>query len=140
MNHTRRAAISGALAVLALTGLVACSSSSADDPSSSTATASSQTSSSSVVAPIIADLTSIDGTTITASVGRSIDLTGDTDTFADWTATISPSGILAFTPGRTEGSARFNPGIEVLATGNASVTLTNSTTGKSVSFTVVATD
>src|SRR5690348_8380857 len=75
------------------------------------------TASASVVAPVIADLHDIDGTTVEVEVGNTIDLTGDDETYADWGAEIEDESIVSFTPGRDDGSAQFNPGLNALAVG-----------------------
>lgn len=131
MNITiRRGIVAVALAGVALTGLAGCSTG---------GSSSSETSSNQVVGPIIGDLTSINGTTIDATVGRTIDLTGDDKTFDQWSATTSTPGIVTYTNGYTSGGASFNPGLTVDAAGTTEVTLTNATTGETVTFTVNAT-
>lgn len=131
MNTFAKSAAALLIAGVAITGLAACSS---DSGSSS-----SETSSNQVIGPITADLASINGTTIDATVGRTIDLTGDDETFDQWTATTSTPGIVTFTKGYTEGGASFNPGLTVDKAGSTDVTLTNAKTGETVTFTVKAT-
>lgn len=132
MNTIQKSAAALLIAGVALTGLAACSS---DSGSSS-----SETSSNQIVGPITADLTAIDGTTIDATVGRTIDLTGDDETFDQWTATTSNPGVVTFTQGYTEGGASFNPGLTVDGAGTTEVTLTNAKTGEKVTFKVNATN
>lgn len=131
MNKIARSAAVVLIAGVALTGLAACSSNSdADDT---------QSSSSQLVGPITADLNSINGTTIDATVGRTIDLTGDDSTFDQWEATTSTPGIVTFSKGYTKDGASFNPGLTVDAAGKTEVTLTNAKSGETVTFTVNAT-
>lgn len=92
-----------------------------------------------VIAPVIADLTKIDGTTVTVGVGNVIDLTGDDQTYTSWEADIADPKIVEFTPGKDDGSAQFNPGLKALAEGSTEVTLDNSESGDSVTFTVEVT-
>jgi hypothetical protein len=87
--------------------------------------------------PIIVDLNTADGTTVDVPAGGNVDLTGDKTTYTDWSAKIADPNVVAFVPGRNSGSASFNPGLEAKAAGTTEVTLTNSTSGKSVTFTVV---
>ncbi|GGI72402.1 hypothetical protein GCM10009724_24250 [Microbacterium lacticum] len=47
--------------------------------------------------------------------------------------------VVSFVDGRTDGSATFNPGVKALEVGDSDVTLTNSSTGQSVSFEVEVT-
>lgn len=96
-------------------------------------------SSTGVIAPVIADLTKIDGTTVTVGVGNVIDLTGDDKTYTSWEADIADPKIVEFTPGKDDGSAQFNPGLKALAEGSTEVTLDNSESGDSVTFTVEVT-
>ena len=81
-----------------------------DDDSSATTTAPAG-GGSSVLPPIIADLNSIDGTTVEFKVGGHIDLTGDSTTYKDWTGEISDPKVAEFVAGKDEGGASFNPGI-----------------------------
>ena len=123
-------ALAGALAGAAL-GLAGCSGSST--PSGSTS------SGSSALPPVIADLGSIDGSTVQVPVGNTIDLTGDDKDFTHWTADIADTKVVSFVPGKDDGSAQFNPGLDALATGTTAVTLDNSASGAHVSFTVEVT-
>ena len=132
MNSIRRGATALLIAGVALTGLAACSSTSGGSSSASSSSAQ-------MVGPITADLKTINGTTIDATVGRTIDLTGDDATFDQWTATTSTPGIVTFTKGYTKDGASYNPGLTVDAAGKTDVTLTNSKTGETVKFTVNAT-
>lgn len=90
----------------------------------------------SALPPVIVDLNEIDGTTIEVEDNRSIDLTGDDETFTEWTAEIADPAVVEFTPGRDDGSAQFNPGLTATEVGETEVTLDNGATGDSVSFTV----
>lgn len=90
----------------------------------------------SALPPVIVDVNEVDGTTVEVDDNRSIDLTGDDETFAEWTAEISDPAIVEFTPGRDDGSAQYNPGLTATAVGETEVTLENGATGDSVSFTV----
>lgn len=47
--------------------------------------------------------------------------------------------VVSFVDGRTDGSATFNPGVKAVEVGDSDVTLTNSSTGQSVSFEVEVT-
>ena len=89
-----------------------------------------------VLPPVIVDLASADGTTVTVAVGGVVDLTGGGDDVADWSAEIADPSVVSFTPGRDDGSATFNPGLTGLAEGSSGVTLTNSATGDTVALTV----
>jgi hypothetical protein len=118
------------IASCVLAALVGCGD---DDDGSPTSTATAAQ----ALPPVIADLGELDGTTVDVGVGGTIDLTGDDETFTDWTATIDDPSVVSFTPGRDDGSAQFNPGLQATAVGTTDVTLTNSVSGESVTFTVV---
>ena len=91
---------------------------------------------SSALPPVIVDLDDVDGTTVEVPEGGSIDLTGDDETFTEWTADIADPEIVEFVPGRDDGSAQFNPGLTATSVGTTEVTLDNSESGDSVTFTV----
>ncbi|MBN9178149.1 MAG: hypothetical protein J0I43_12390 [Microbacterium sp.] len=92
-----------------------------------------------LAAPVIADLTKIDGTTVTVPVGGVVDLVGDDETFTDWTADIDDPEVVSFTAGKKDASASFNPGLTALSVGDSDVTLTNGSTGQKVEFEVEVT-
>lgn len=89
--------------------------------------------------PVITDITTVNGTTVKVPVGGSVDLIGDDRTFTDWSADIADEKVVTFTPGREEGGASFNPGLTALAEGTSSVTLTNSESDETITFTVEVT-
>lgn len=91
---------------------------------------------SSALPPVIVSLDDVDGTTVEVPEGGSIDLTGDDETFTEWTADIADPEVVAFVPGRDDGSAQFNPGLTAESVGSTEVTLENSESGDTVSFTV----
>ncbi|WP_147309122.1 hypothetical protein [Agromyces sp. PvR057] len=110
----------------AVSATVACSSSGGgDDPS--------------VLPPVMADVSTIDGTTVQVPNGGTLDITGDDETYTDWTAEIADEDILSFTPGKDDGSATFNPGFEAKNEGTTDVEMKNSTSGDEVHFTVEVT-
>ncbi|HEU0181044.1 MAG TPA: hypothetical protein VFR16_02555 [Agromyces mariniharenae] len=99
-------------------------------------TAGSSDGGSSALPPVIVDLGDVDGTTVEVPEGGSIDLTGDDETYTDWTADIADPAVVEFVPGRDDGSAQFNPGLTAESVGTTEVTLDNSESGESVTFTV----
>lgn len=119
-----------ALAGAAVFSLSACSTTSGNSESSETT----EESGSAVVAPIIVDVTTLDGTTVDVPEGNFIDVNVPTDTEAKWTATIADGMILSFTAGGTDGSAVMNPGFAALAAGTTEVTMTDGS--QTVKFTV----
>ena len=90
--------------------------------------------------PVIVDINEIDGTTVEVAEGNAIDLTGDDETYLDWTAEIEDSEIVTFVPGKDDGSAQFNPGLDAEKVGESEVTLDNSASGDTVTFTVKVTE
>jgi hypothetical protein len=91
---------------------------------------------SSALPPVIVQLDEVDGTTVQVDEGGSIDLTGDDDTYTDWSAEIADPSVVEFVPGRDDGSAQFNPGLTAKSVGKTEVTLDNSSSGDTVTFTV----
>lgn len=89
--------------------------------------------------PVIVDVDEIDGTTVEVAEGNTIDLTGDDETYLDWTAEIDDPEVVTFVPGKDDGSAQFNPGLVADQVGDTEVTLDNSSSGESVTFTVEVT-
>jgi hypothetical protein len=91
---------------------------------------------SSALPPVIVDLDEVDGTTVQVDEGGSIDLTGDEETFTEWSADIADPSVVEFEPGRDDGSAQFNPGLTAKSVGETEVTLDNASSGDTVTFTV----
>lgn len=91
---------------------------------------------SSALPPVIVELDTLEGTTVEVPEGGSVDLTGDDDTFTEWTADIADPDVVEFEPGRDDGSAQFNPGLSAKSVGQTEVTLENGETGDTVTFTV----
>lgn len=91
---------------------------------------------SSALPPVIVDLGDVDGTTVQVDEGGSIDLTGDDETFTDWSADIADPSVVEFEPGRDDGDAQFNPGLTAKSVGETEVTLDNASSGDTVTFTV----
>jgi hypothetical protein len=121
-----RAAASVAMAVAVVTlgaiGLSGCSSPGAGG--------------SSALPPVIVELDNVDGTTVEVPEGGAIDLTGDEEDFTGWKAEIADPEVVEFVPGRDDGSAQFNPGLTATSVGETEVTLENSESGDTVTFTV----
>ncbi|MFJ4166542.1 hypothetical protein ACIPY5_13395 [Microbacterium sp. NPDC089698] len=128
--------LAGAALATAALGLAGCSGGATPASSTSSAPA---TTGAGVLPPIIADLGSIDGTTVQVPLGNTIDLTGDDKDFTHWTADIADPKIVSFVPGKDDGSAQFNPGLDALAAGTTKVTMDNSASGKHLAFTVEVT-
>lgn len=87
-------------------------------------------------APVSVDLGSVNGSTVRVQVGNVVNLTGDDTDFTSWSAHIRDERIVTFSPGKDDGSAQFNPGLRAVAEGSTEVTLDNSASGKTVTFTV----
>ena len=90
----------------------------------------------SALPPVIVDLDEVDGTTVQVDEGGSIDLTGDDETYTEWSADIADPSVVEFEPGRDDGDAQFNPGLTAKAVGETEVTLDNASSGDTVTFTV----
>ncbi len=119
-----------ALAGAAVFSLSACSMETSNSESSETT----EETGSNVIAPIIVDVTTLEGQTVEVGEGNFIDVLVPADSEALWTATVGDSMILTFVAGGTDGSAVFNPGFEAVGVGTTDVTMTDGTT--TVKFTV----
>lgn len=122
----RRLGASAALILVAVGGLALAGCSSGGSPPGE----------SSALPPVIVDLDEVDGTTVQVDEGGSIDLTGDDETFTEWSADIADPSIVEFVPGSDDGDAQFNPGLTAKSVGETEVTLDNASSGDTVTFTV----
>jgi hypothetical protein len=87
-----------------------------------------------VLPPVLVDVDALEGTTVEVRDGGAVVVTGDDETFTAWTATIADPTVVAFVPGRDDGSATFNPGFEALAVGGTDVTMANGESGATIGF------
>ena len=134
------AVLAGVLIASAGLGLAACSGPAGTAATTPPASSSvSPSPSAQQLPPIMADLKTVDGPTVSVPLDNVIVLTGDTETYTSWTAKIEDPTIVSFTPGKDDGSAQFNPGLSPITTGTTTVTLDNSASGAHVAFTVVVT-
>lgn len=120
-----------AIASTAAVGLAACSGTSSSSSSSSSAQ---------LVGPTAVLFSAINGSTQTLNkVGDILYInTGDDKNPDKWTATISNPAVLKFTPGTatTSSAAGTAPTFTALSSGTTQVTMKNSVTGASATFTV----
>jgi len=139
-RHRPSALLAAVLVASAGLGLVACSGTGGTNATTPTASSPVGPSpSAQQLPPIMADLKTLDGTTVSVPLDNVIVLTGDTETSTSWTATIEDPTIVSFTPGKDDGSAQFNPGLAPITTGTTTVPLDNSTSGAHLVFTVEVT-
>jgi hypothetical protein len=117
-----------AIAFAAVGGLAACSTP-APEPTESAV-------GSDVVSPIQIPVVDANGKTYDIPMNSMGYLNVAEGTEANWTASFSMSGVVEFTEGGTDGSATFVPGLTPVSEGTTDVTLTDSMTGESVTFTV----
>ncbi|WP_147305803.1 hypothetical protein [Subtercola boreus] len=87
-----------------------------------------------VIAPVIADLSSIDGSTVTVPLDNVVVLESGDVKVTVWTGSVSDPQVAEFVAGMDDGSATFNPGIQPLAVGGTSVSVTDSDTGEVLTF------
>ncbi|MFN8022053.1 MAG: hypothetical protein U0Q03_11040 [Acidimicrobiales bacterium] len=127
MNTSRRHLASfAAIALLAAAPLAACS----DDESTSDATTSTtpttQPGGNQLPAPVIVDITTVQGTTVSVPLGNVVVVNADDP--ASWTGSVDDESIATFTPGSDDGTASFNPGFSTRHGGITTARLTNGTT------------
>lgn len=94
-----------------------------------------------VITPVTMDAGKLQGATVDLVVGQVLNInTGDL-AVDSYTGTVADPKVAEFTPGRTDDSAEFNPGVKALAVGETEATLTNSDGGiQPLTFTVVVTE
>ena len=117
-----------AIAFAAVGGLTACSTP-APAPSESAV-------GSDIVSPIQIPVAEANGNTYDIPMNSTGYLNVATGTEAEWSATFSMAGVVEFTEGGTDGGSTMVPGLTPVAEGTTEVTLTNSATSESVTFTV----
>jgi hypothetical protein len=86
-----------------------------------------------VIGPVMVDQATLDGRTVETRLGRIVVFAAPNPT--KWTATVADPSIATFTPGRSDGSAVYNPSLAPLASGTTKVTITDGTT--TATFTLV---
>ena len=126
-NFVRVGAVA-AIAFAAVGGLTACS--------NATPAPSESSEEMNVVSPIQIPVVEANGKTYDIPMNSMGYLNVSEGTEADWTAEFSTPGVVEFTEGGTDGSATFVPGLTPVAEGTTEVTLTDSASGETVTFTV----
>jgi hypothetical protein len=130
-RHRQLAAVV-TLVALAGAGLAGCS-------SSESTPAPNTSSSMSLVAPIIVDLKTANGTSVSVSMSNIVDLLTGDSAVTDWQGLVADSTVATFIDGKVDGGATFNPGVRPKSDGSTKVTVTNSTTGAVVTFDLTVT-
>ncbi|MDO9398830.1 MAG: hypothetical protein Q7T71_19975 [Herbiconiux sp.] len=133
MRITKMLAAS-ALAVAAL-GLAACSSSTTPADSSSTPIGGD------IITPVSMQANDLQGATVDLVVGQILNInTGDL-AVDSYSGEVADEAVARFVEGTAGGSAELNPGVEALAVGETTVTMTNENGGiQPLEFTVVVTE
>jgi hypothetical protein len=88
------------------------------------------------VAPIVAELSALDGQTVTLPKSTVLDITVPAGESVGWTVTFGTQGIGLFQPGSERGGVVTNPGIVPLRTGTTTVTLTRPAAQRATTFTL----
>ncbi len=94
----------------------------------------------SVIAPVTMNVDDLQGATVDLVVGQALNVdTGDL-AVDSYTGEVADPSVAEFVPGREDGSATFNPGVNALAAGTTEVTMTNESGGiQPLQFTVTVT-
>ena len=94
-----------------------------------------------VIAPVAMDANDLQGETVELVVGQVLNInTGDL-AVDSYSGEVADPSVAKFVPGREDGSATFNPGVEALAPGTTEVVMKNSDGGiQPLTFTVEVTD
>lgn len=140
--RTRRGgAVAALAAALVLTAALAgCASGSGDAGGAASGSSASPGASTGALPPVIVEVEDLEGTTVEVPLGNTVDLvvSDDSDVTA-WVAEVADPTVVEFVPGKDDGSAQFNPGLEPLAVGETEVVLSDGTS-TTVTFTVVVTE
>lgn len=147
MNMFKKSAVIGGVLALGLT-LASCSGETIDisepdstvtQPSAAPETTSPGQDGAGKFAPVIINPATItEGQTVEVMKGNGIDLTVDGDP-SMWTGESSDPSVAEFSPGGVSGEATFNPGIQTVAAGETTITLTDGSSGKTITFVVKVT-
>ena len=150
INKVTKTAAIAALAGVAIFGLSACAADTKSDTSSPSASSSAVTPNSSdeaspsstpiggnIVAPVVVDITSLNGTTQNIIAGQVLDINVTDEDPSVWSGVSSDPTVASVTEGSKTDMVTTNPGVNGVKAGNATVTFTNSFTKEVVTFTVV---
>ena len=87
--------------------------------------------------PIIVEISEVDGATVEVPLGTMLVLaTGPDAAVTDWSAEIADQDVATFVPGRDDGSATFNPGVQPRSVGITEVRLRGGGTDEELVFTM----
>ncbi|QWT25125.1 hypothetical protein KPL76_07215 [Subtercola sp. PAMC28395] len=134
-----RTAVALILASIAGLGLAGCSGNSAGTAATPVVTPSASSSGSTLIAPIVVNLSSVNGQVVTVGLNNVVDLNTGATIVTNWRGEVADPTIAKFVEGHIDGGATFNPGITPLAVGASTVTVTNRITGFRTTFDLVVT-
>src|SRR5687768_14557858 len=78
-----------------------------------------------VIAPVTVSAGDLQGKTVTLVLNQTLNVTTGDLAVDSYTAEVSDPSVLAFTPGRIDEDAEFNPGFTGVRVGESDVTMTN---------------
>jgi hypothetical protein len=116
------------VASLAVVSLAACS----DNDSGSGSSTPGGGTGSQALPPVMVGTDGLEGTTVQVPLTNTIVINAENPT--TWAGSVSDISIASFVPGRSDGSATFNPAITPLKAGTTTVTITDGTA--TITFTV----
>ncbi|MDH6182309.1 hypothetical protein M2152_002491 [Microbacteriaceae bacterium SG_E_30_P1] len=102
--------LAAAVVVSAAIGLSACAPANPETP---------------VIAPVTVDVNELQGKNVTIVIGQTINVTTGDLPVDSYTAEVSDESVLAYTPGRIEETAEFNPGFTGVRVGQSDVIMRN---------------
>ncbi len=90
-----------------------------------------------VIAPVTKNVNDLQGADVDLVIGQVLNInTGDLAVQSYW-GKVADESVATFVPGREDGGAEFNPGVEAVGAGSTTVVLTNQDGGiEPVTFTV----
>lgn len=140
INKLGKIGVLGAAAAIAAVALTGCTSAETVDPTPAPVVTPEETQTpigGDIVSPISLSPEELNGTTQNVVIGQVVNVVVDDPSV--WTAASEDSTVVVATQGQvmTAENAGMNPGFTAEKIGKTNVTLTNSTTGEVVTFTIV---
>ena len=90
-----------------------------------------------VIAPVTMSVQDLPNQRVELRVGQALNINVPEEALEQFQGDVEHEDIVKFTPGRTDDTARFNPGVTALKEGESGVTLVNEADDAQFDFTVV---
>lgn len=91
-----------------------------------------------LVEPQIVEIAGVDKTTQTGTVGQVFVVNVPEVEAGEWSATSSNPNVAVFVKGSSSASSVINPSFDIVGSGMSQILMTNSSTGATISFDIIA--